>query len=260
MALPSHRDCFGNQVHRGALLGAHHSLVLQMDAVVETDLDGPLCCDDVEPARERAWIDASLRQAPRLWDLVLQRNAASALFDALSAGADPTAHGMDAGVVRALTAQTKGEPLCARIRAANDWLAATCTVMREDSAPPASEAPVTRVAHAVALADRPLREARGTPTELALVLMALVRTWGLPARLVSGYCTEPSAAGTGVGVQRWAEVLVPDAGWRGFDPSRGQRAHAGYVRVAVGRSGHDLSGLRQCWRGDAAPPCPPRTA
>ncbi|WP_295881842.1 transglutaminase family protein [uncultured Thiohalocapsa sp.] len=244
--MASHRDCFGNQVHRTALLGAHDGLLLAMDADVETLLDDPFACERIEPAREREWISASLREAPRLWDLVLHRDAASPLLQALVDGADATELGVDARMADALPVLRPGVALFAQLQDANTWLTGTCASLRLD---------VTAGATAEdASADRPLREARGTPAELAMTLAALARSWGLPARLVSGYHSEPPAA-DGAGLHHWAEVLVPGAGWRGLDPSAGRVADAAYVRLAVGRTCQDLRPLRQSWQGeaDAAP-------
>lgn len=235
--LASHRDCFGNQVHRTALLGAHDGLVLGMEATVETRLDDPFAFQPVPPEREREWLAGSLREAPRLWDLVLHRNAAAPLLDALLAGEAAADLGVDTDVAEGLPVPRTGAPLFAQLQDANSWISAACT--------PAAEAPGADTAPA---ADRPLREAAGSPTELALLLIAIARAWGLPARLVSGYRADaPQPA-----LCHWAEVLVPGAGWRGFDPAAGRVADGAYVRQAVGRNPDDLRALRQSWQGEAA--------
>ena len=58
--------------------------------------------------------------------------------------------------------------------------------------------------------------------------MATSRQLGLAARFVSGYVYEPSPADGTEGFNRaagsmhaWAEVYLPGAGWRGFDPTNG---------------------------------------
>jgi len=68
----------------------------------------------------------------------------------------------------------------------------------------------------------------GSCRDMAELLVATSRQLGLAARFVSGYVYEPPPAdGTG-GFNRaagsmhaWAEVYLPGAGWRGFDPTNG---------------------------------------
>ena len=61
----------------------------------------------------------------------------------------------------------------------------------------------------------------------------------------------------------WAEVLIPGAGWRGFDPTTGLVANDGYIVVAVGRDYLDAAPQREhlqrrggghAPRSDASPP------
>ena len=52
----------------------------------------------------------------------------------------------------------------------------------------------------------------------------------------------------------WTEVLIPGAGWRGFDTSTGLLADETYIRVAVGRDAGDVITERAVFKGDAAAP------
>jgi len=249
-ALASHRDCFGNQVHRTALLGAHDGLSLTMATEVETMLEDPLAFEPVPPEREREWIGSALREAPRLWDLVLSRNAASPLLEALMAGESPADLGVDAAVAEGLPAPHSGSPIFASLQDANRWIAATCPPTGAGNAETDAD---TEPASPEPRADRPLRQATDSPAELALLLLAVARSWGLPARLVSGYRyreTDQAPAASETALHHWAEVLVPGAGWRGFDPRCAQVADGTYVRLAVGRDLGDLLGLRQSWKGE----------
>jgi transglutaminase-like putative cysteine protease len=254
--LASHRDCFGNQVHRTALLGAHDGLVLEMDAEVETLREDPFAFEPVAPEREREWLGNALREAPRLWDLVLHRNAASPLLEALLAGEPPAALGVDASVAEGLPILRAGTPLFAQLQDLNSWIAAAC------SAPGGAGEYHDAGADAAPTADRPLRRGTGSAAELALLLVAVARAWGLPARLVSGYRFEQGSAApaadapqhdtaqANTALHHWAELLVPGAGWRGFDPVLGRVVDNAYVRQSVGRDISDLGGLRQSWKGD----------
>jgi len=56
---------------------------------------------------------------------------------------------------------------------------------------------------------------------------------GSAARFVSGY--ECASAGRQDSyMHAWAEVYLPGAGWRGYDPARGLAVSNGHVAVAAG--------------------------
>jgi transglutaminase-like putative cysteine protease len=67
-------------------------------------------------------------------------------------------------------------------------------------------------------AGRTLKERVGSCRDLAMLMIEACRCVGLPARFVSGYhLVEP--APDRYDLHAWAEVYLPGAGWRGFDPS-----------------------------------------
>jgi transglutaminase-like putative cysteine protease len=75
----------------------------------------------------------------------------------------------------------------------------------------------------------------GSCRDSAALFIAAARYLGLAARFVSGYLeAEPSALNYGA-THAWAEVYLPGAGWKGFDPSIGQMAGAQHIPVAVAR-------------------------
>ncbi len=78
----------------------------------------------------------------------------------------------------------------------------------------------------------------------------------MPARTVTGYLDPSDGAVDDRSSHAWAEVLVPDAGWLGFDAVHGRLADARYVRVAAGRDHGDVAPQRGTFlgagRGDAA--------
>ena len=81
-------------------------------------------------------------------------------------------------------------------------------------------------------AGRTLRERIGSCRDLAMLLVACCRVVGLPARFVSGYqLLEP--APEQYDLHAWAEVYLPGAGWRGFDPSAGSEVNERYVVLAT---------------------------
>ncbi|HEY9097378.1 MAG TPA: transglutaminase family protein [Thiobacillus sp.] len=79
--------------------------------------------------------------------------------------------------------------------------------------------------------------ARGTGScrDFANLFMEAVRHLGLAARFVSGYLhAEPSSENYG-STHAWAEVFLPGAGWKGFDPTIGLIVGTDHTPVAVAR-------------------------
>lgn len=75
----------------------------------------------------------------------------------------------------------------------------------------------------------------GSCRDSAALFIEAARCLGLAARFVSGYLqAEPSAFNYGA-THAWAEVYLPGAGWKGFDPSIGAMAGAQHIPVAVAR-------------------------
>jgi transglutaminase-like putative cysteine protease len=75
----------------------------------------------------------------------------------------------------------------------------------------------------------------GSCRDFATLFIEACRSWGLAARFVSGYMLcEASEAGH-ASTHAWAEVYLPGAGWKGFDPTSGTLAGSQHVAVAVSR-------------------------
>ena len=65
--------------------------------------------------------------------------------------------------------------------------------------------------------------------------METARHLGLASRFVSGYLNaEPSPVNFGA-THAWAEVFLPGAGWKGFDPTIGDLVGTDHIAVAVAR-------------------------
>ncbi|WP_309399651.1 transglutaminase family protein [Cerasicoccus maritimus] len=83
----------------------------------------------------------------------------------------------------------------------------------------------------------------GSCRDMAVLFIAACRQLGLAARFVSGYLYDPpvdSAYGDAhlfnraVGsMHAWAEVFLPGAGWKGFDPTNGILANEYFIPSAV---------------------------
>jgi len=75
----------------------------------------------------------------------------------------------------------------------------------------------------------------GSCRDLAWLFVAAARELGLAARFVSGYLYDAAAVAQGGTTHAWAEVYLPGAGWKGFDPTIGALAGADHIAVAVAR-------------------------
>lgn len=73
---------------------------------------------------------------------------------------------------------------------------------------------------------------RGACRDLAVLYVDACRAMGLAARFVSGY-QEGDAEQDCRELHAWAEVFVPGAGWRGYDPTHGLAVADGHVAAAA---------------------------
>ena len=72
----------------------------------------------------------------------------------------------------------------------------------------------------------------GSCRDLALLFCDACRVMGIASRFVSGYeCA--SVGQSNASMHAWAEVYIPNAGWRGYDPSRGLAVADRHVAVAA---------------------------
>ncbi|WP_375463905.1 transglutaminase domain-containing protein [uncultured Methylobacterium sp.] len=75
---------------------------------------------------------------------------------------------------------------------------------------------------------------RGVCQDLAHVFIAAARHLEIPARYVSGYFRPEGDDAERETPHGWAEALVPDLGWVGFDPATGEATTQAYIRIAAG--------------------------
>jgi len=100
--------------------------------------------------------------------------------------------------------------------------------------------------------DRVLRTDRGVCQDYAHAMIAVARSWGIPARYVSGYLHVSGQSDQHLpasATHAWVECRLPDLGWIGFDPTNRSLAGAGHVRIAAGRDYRDVSPTRGVIQG-----------
>jgi transglutaminase-like putative cysteine protease len=95
-----------------------------------------------------------------------------------------------------------------------------------------------------------MKQGKGSCRDFAVLFIDICRRVGIAARFVSGYCLGDDAANSG-DMHAWAEVYLPGAGWRGFDPSRGLSVNDDYITVAAGQRPQDAAPTFGNFRGDA---------
>ncbi len=100
----------------------------------------------------------------------------------------------------------------------------------------------------------------GVCQDFAHLLLGVMRMRGVPARYVSGYLVPGRAASPdakqedvigGQASHAWAEVLIPQVGWTGLDPTLGRSVGLRHVRVAYGRDYGDVAPVRGVYKGHA---------
>jgi transglutaminase-like putative cysteine protease len=75
---------------------------------------------------------------------------------------------------------------------------------------------------------------QGVCQDFAHVLIAAARHLGIPARYASGYLLKIGDLGKQSAGHGWAEVLIEDLGWVGFDAANDMCPTDAYVRLAIG--------------------------
>jgi transglutaminase-like putative cysteine protease len=80
-----------------------------------------------------------------------------------------------------------------------------------------------------------LRLGRGSCRDLATLFLEACRRLGIAARFVSGYVHGPATEVGGASTHAWAEVYLPGAGWKGFDPTNAAVVGPDHIPVAVHR-------------------------
>lgn len=105
--------------------------------------------------------------------------------------------------------------------------------------------------HAHTTAAEAFADGRGVCQDHAHIFVAAARSAGVPARYVTGYLVTGQGASS-TAAHAWAEALVPDLGWVGFDPANAKCPTDSYVRVAAGLDAAGVAPVRGSRRGGNA--------
>ena len=224
-AVSLYQDCFGNTVHFFDVTPPHRQLVTRLRSEVETLLTNPFAFSPVPPPHEQRWLEHEVAQQPRLLDFVLHRSPHTPAIDRA------------AGFFADAPAYEGKDWLLESVVAARDWLADHIEYEAEAAE---KRLPLQQV----------IERGSGDARDLAHALVALVRAWNVPARYVAGYHDVSDEEDDPSPVHAWAEVLIPGAGWRGFDVVNRLVVNDFYVAVAAGRDADDTRPLKTVFKGE----------
>jgi len=220
----SYRDHLGNHVHHFDIPGQHEQLVMISESLVEHQ---PLSAIPSFLAPD-AWkeLDALVAEGD-YWEMLLP-----------SEFARPTPELLD--LAKALDVVRRDDPLML-LHELNaklyDHFNYVPRSTRVDS--PIEEALATR---------------EGVCQDFAHVMIALVRSLGIPCRYVSGYLhhrKQDHDRSTHDATHAWIEAFLPHLGWVGFDPTNYLIASDRHIRTALGRDYADVPPSKGIFRGRA---------
>ena len=102
-------------------------------------------------------------------------------------------------------------------------------------------------------AAKTLSEKKGSCRDLVELFVSVCRSAGLACRYVSGYAFNEKKESQDE-LHAWAEVYLPGAGWRGYDPSSGLAVSDCHVAVAAGANHKLIAPVEGTFYGDGAQP------
>jgi len=233
--------------------------LLSFDIEIEPHASGSIACNDLEGnSIIHCWFDGltdALRIATVFEVETLRRNPFDYLLDAAAATRLPIMYGdaieplvaayrSSAGVHEAVAEfsgavarQAKGETLTFLAELNQRIYQTSACVIREQGDPLPAEFT--------------LSEKQGSCRDLAVLFIAACRAQGIAARFVSGYQEgEPDQEKRYL--HAWAEVYLPGAGWRGYDPTHGLAVGDRHIALAASITPALAAPVSGNFRGTAA--------
>lgn len=96
--------------------------------------------------------------------------------------------------------------------------------------------------------DHVLEQGKGVCQDFTHLMIAILRSFGLPARYVSGYLHRPNKESQS---HAWCEVWLPEVGWTGIDPTNDLLVNDHFIKAAIGRDFSDVPPNKGIYRGQA---------
>jgi transglutaminase-like putative cysteine protease len=229
----AYRDYFGNWVETLSIVHRHQQLHLTSRSVVET-----------RPAElPRAATDISVAEAQQIY-----RAEKLAMFEYLQAS--PAIEQTPAVQQLAKSLLPASAPIGASLLSLNNWIAENLRYLPGSTR---IDTPVSAV----------LECRTGVCQDFAQLMIAILRSAGIPARYVTGYietdeqqqAAENNAYPALVGASEshaWVEVYLPGGFWWALDPTNHCAVGERHVKVASGRDYQDCTPTRGVFKGTAS--------
>jgi transglutaminase-like putative cysteine protease len=224
--LLSYADTFGNAVYHFDVPQPHERLSITARAAVETQA-GPPLPEGLDMGE---------------WDRLRGEFVRGENFDFLR----QSGFTIETGALRAFVAEHDIDLYRTR-----DPLTAISLLSERIYSAFAYEAGVTDVESSIDLA---LTTRRGVCQDFSHIMIAICRSWGIPARYVSGYLFTDRQAGDRSdpdATHAWVEAFLPSTRWIGFDPTNNVRAGERHIAAAIGRDYADVPPSRGVFKGEA---------
>ncbi len=210
-------EVFGNRAGRFEINEPHQSLTIQAETVVEVAVNDPFLVFPTDYRRriplawmpwERRFLEPFL-EPPELPEVQLRE---------LYAFAETFARGNELDLTETLFAMNLG-------------------IFNEFEYSPGAT-------HIDSTPYEVYRARRGVCQDFANLFICLARLLDIPARYVCGYVHthgDSKARTAPAATHAWAEIYLPEIGWKGFDPTNGNLPVAEHIRVATGRHYRDVA-------------------
>ncbi len=226
----AYRDSHGNWVHQFNVLSEHRRLKVEAESVVlahevpETPAD-PATLADFDSRRDQ--MDEEFFDFMAATAYVPHLSALKQIIEAAEGASDGTVAGF---------AQAASNSIHDRFRY------------------------VKGATHVHSSIEDSLSAGAGVCQDFAHLLLGVVRMRGLPGRYVSGYLVHGGTASPdakqedvigGQASHAWTEILMPNNGWTGFDPTLGKPVGLRHIRIAYGRDYGDVAPVRGVYKGHA---------
>lgn len=219
----SYRDHLGNHVHHFDIPVQHTQLVIVAESIVEIQPNEPV----PESLPSSAWDEVDREvHAGDFWQMLLPSEFAKPTpeLDALATHLDLRRRDDPLSVVHRLNRQIY------------DYFEYKPRTTKADS-------PI----------DQALTSRAGVCQDFAHIMTSLIRTrLRIPCRYVSGYlyhAKDLQDRSDNLATHAWIEVLLPELGWVGFDPTNNLVTGERHIRTAIGRDYADVPPTHGIFRG-----------
>lgn len=217
-------DCFGNARHLLDLHRAHQTLEIATRSTVEATPAPPL----------------PRRLPTGAWEALGTREGSFADWDFTH----PSALVRPSPALAAFVERHRIEPLDDPLESLLQLSHALHHCLHYIPGSTSAESPVEHI----------LETGRGVCQDYTHLMLAIARSWGIPARYVSGYLHSAQSGEQALNnaTHAWVECRLPELGWVGFDPTNQHLAGTGNVCIAIGRDYRDVSPTRGVRQGGGA--------